>query len=118
MSTRILPYVSEQGSGSDLIIKASNNKNKIYVINNYNSDIKIYVNDEIVDGTGDIILFVSDRLRIVDGVRDVVYVYNTVNNDMDIDTDIDIYGDSGLDIDDYNFGKGTFNESTDDEFFM
>ena len=118
MSTRILPYVSEQGSGSDLIIKASNNKNKIYVINNYNSDIKIYVNDEIVDGTGDIILFVSDRLRIVDGVRDMVYVYNTVNNDMDIDTDIDIYGDSGLDIDDYNFGKGTFNESTDDEFFM
>ena len=80
--TRILPYISESGIASDLIIKATSNKNKITVINNFTSDQKLYLDDEIIDNnisTFDIGLNI--KFKVIESNIERIYVYSDSRTD-------------------------------------
>lgn len=115
--SRILPYVTENGTGSDLILKASSNKNKVIVINNFNNSEKIYLDDELIEnGTSKFDLPLNSKLKVVDGVERI-YIYLDSRNDNVIDHNL-----SDFDNIDSVFGYGeatsfTGSDEIDGDFF-
>ncbi len=113
--TRLLPYVAEKGSGSDLSLKATSNKNRITVINDFYSGQSALLDGEpIQEGTSKFDLPLGSVLRIVESNRETVYIYSDSRSD-------DGFGDDfgGFDDSDDLFGgndSGTGNNS-DDKFF-
>lgn len=115
--TRLLPYVAEKGSGSDLSLIATSNKNKVSVINDFYSEQKILLDGEpIEDGTSKFDLPLGSELKITEPNRETVYIYCDSRSD---DTFSDDFG--GLDDTDDLFGDdmatANVSDNADDDFF-
>ena len=80
--TRLLPYIKEKATASDLIITATNSKNKITVINNFSNDAIIYLNNELIDNQKNINLTIHDELKVIEYQRETTYTYNHNNDDL------------------------------------
>ena len=115
--TRLLPYVAEKGSGSDLSLIATSNKNKVSVINDFYSEQRVLLDGEpIEDGTSKFDLPLGSELKITEPNRETVYIYCDSRSD---DTFSDDFG--GLDDTDDLFGNDTatanVSDNADDDFF-
>ena len=115
--TRILPYVTETGSGSDLNLIATSNKNKVSVVYNFYSDQTVLLDGErIPEGTKRFDLALESQLQVTESNRQTVYSYCDSRNDDSFDDDF-----GGLDSTDDLFGNDSFdssdNNSSDDDFF-
>jgi hypothetical protein len=117
IGTRLLPYVAEKGSGSDLSLIATSNKNKVSVVNDFYSEQRIFLDGEpIEEGVSRFDLPLGSELKISESNRETVYIYCETRGD-------DSFGDdfSGWDDTDDLFGndrsttKGSMN--SDDDFF-
>ena len=115
--TRLLPYVAEKGSGSDLSLIATSNKSKVSVINDFYSEQKVLLDGEpIEEGTTKFDLALGSELKITESNRETVYLYCDSRSD---DTFGDDFG--GLDDTDDLFGDNTatanVSDNSDDDFF-
>lgn len=115
--TRILPYVTEKGGGSDLSLIATSNKNKVSVVYNFYSDQTVLLDGEqIPEGTKRFDLALDSQLQVNEANRQTVYSYCDSRSDTSFD---DEFG--SFDSTDDMFGSDSFdsndNNSSDDDFF-
>lgn len=99
--TRVIPYITEKGIGSDLTIIATSNSNKVSVVNNFFSGELVYVDGELIqEGVSKFDLSLGSKLKVVDGHRETVYMYcNSRSGDI-LDSQINDISDDMFGIDD------------------
>lgn len=112
--SRLIPYVSEKAIGSDLTLIATANKNRVMVMNNFDTDAKIMVNGYEINNSLKIDLFLDDELKISELNRDTIYSYcKNMMDEVVIDNMLDIG-----DMDDIFEGYKNINDDyLDSEFF-
>lgn len=115
--TRLLPYVTEKGSGSDLSLIATSNNNKICVVNDFYAEQKITLDgDPIGEGKSKFDLPIESELKIIEQNRETVYIYCDSRNDDTFDNDFD-YLDDTDDLFGDNTSTANASDSSNDDFF-
>ena len=114
--TRVFPYATEKGYGSDLFLVATGNKSVVRVMNQFDEDQKVLLDGDIKEPNDEIKLAVGSELKITESNRETVYLYCDSASDDTFDDDF-----GGFDDTDDLFGGDTvsanFGDGSDDDFF-
>ena len=109
--TKIIPYISEKGFGSDLTVIATSNSNKIRVINNFYNGQQIYIDNELIqDNIDKFDLILDSKLKIIDGYRETIYIYLDSRGNNKIESEIDDISNYNLNNNEDYYTSNNYNE--------